>query len=223
MTVDSPLTLGAALVLGLGGSVHCFAMCGPLACAAQGGGGGRGMRAILYHLARLVAYSVVGAVLGAASQGAARVTSLPVERALPWVLAAALVASAMAPRLRLRLRRPMTPGRTRAVFAWAARQRENLAPGTQAALLGALTPLLPCGVLYGIAAGALASGSAVRGASLMGAFAVAVVPALALAQWGGARLARFAPSATFARALPLVAAAALILRAAQISAHHGCH
>ena len=47
-------------------------------------------------------------------------------------------------------------------------------------LMGFLTPLLPCGLLYGMAAHAAASSSPVTGALEMGAFAFGSAPALLL-------------------------------------------
>ncbi|MEK8050698.1 sulfite exporter TauE/SafE family protein [Ideonella sp. DXS22W] len=51
----------SALLMGLAGTPHCLAMCGA-ACAAASGGG-RGL--LPFHLGRLLAYSVAGAVAAA--------------------------------------------------------------------------------------------------------------------------------------------------------------
>ena len=45
----------AALAAGLATSVHCTAMCGPLACALR-------VRPAEYHLGRLGSYTIVGGI-----------------------------------------------------------------------------------------------------------------------------------------------------------------
>lgn len=221
MNPEPPLYLAASFALGLAGSVHCFAMCGPLACAARGAGvDGRWRRAWAYQGARVVAYATVGLILGATGGGAARVVSLPIERALPWVLVGLLLLSALDPIAHLR-RLPAVAGSAE-IVAWAARLRARLSPVGQAAILGAITPLLPCGLLYGIAVGALASGSALRGGLVMGSFAFAAIPALVAAQWGMERLGRLTPR-WGRRLVPLMAAAVLIVRALRAAAHASCH
>lgn len=214
--------IGAALVLGVVSSAHCFAMCGPLACAAQGGDPrGKWRRAWLYQSSRVLAYAALGAVLGAVGHGTARFASLPVERALPWVLAALLVITAIVPRGRLIAPTPL-PG-VGAVLARCRREAARLSLPARAVLFGALTPLLPCGLVYGMAVTALASGSASGGASLLAAFACGAIPALVAAQWGMARISSRLPAEWVSRGLPLVAAAVLVLRASRIFGAASCH
>lgn len=223
-----PAALGA-VVLGATTSLHCFAMCGPLACAAQTrvGPGSRVRRALAYHGARVAAYATVGGLLGAV--GGALLAALPaglpgtLARPWPWLLAAALLLSAIDPEAHwLRRLRPL-PGIAHVLRRCAA-LRASLAPTTEAALLGALTPLLPCGLLYAGFAAAIATGWATGGAILLGGFALGAVPALAAAQLHVALARR--SSAAFAlarRAVPLVAAALLVYRA--VATAHGscCH
>ncbi len=224
MVAEAPLTLLAALILGVGGSVHCFAMCGPLACAAQQGKGGSAWRrAVLYHGARVLAYATVGAIVGALGAVTGRLLGAPVERALPWLLALALVAAALDPGGRRLRRLPVPPALDRGLRA-IAQLRARLSPDAQALLLGAITPLLPCGLLYGVGLSAAATGGALSGAWLMGGFAFGAVPALFLAQLSVSWSMRQHPlvQALLLRAVPLSAALVLVLRAVQ-SSQHSCH
>jgi sulfite exporter TauE/SafE len=219
MPMDLPTTVTAALALGAAGSLHCFVMCGPLACAAQRGPR-RAATAMAYHGARIVAYAAVGALLGAAGD----VVRLPLQGALPWLLAAVLLAAVVDPGgKRLRRLRPL-PGITQ-ILQLAAGVRAKLSPMANAALLGALTPLLPCGLVYGIGAAAIATSSAAGGALLMGGFAWGAVPALLLAQGSMAWLGRLPriPAALVQRGLPLLAAGVLLYRATMATTHHACH
>lgn len=218
MSMDLPTSVTAAFALGVAGSLHCFVMCGPLACAAQRER--KRATAAAYHLARIVAYVAVGALLGAI--GAA--FRLPLQAALPWLLAAVLLAAVIDPGgKRLRRMKPL-PGITQIMQA-AAAVRARLSPIANAALLGALTPLLPCGLLYGIGAAAVATSSARGGALLMGGFAFGAVPALVVAQLSRAWLERLPrlPAAIVQRGIPLVAAAVLVYRATMTATHHACH
>ncbi len=83
--INSP---AAALVAGLVTSLHCAGMCGPLACTLMPVRGDRADAqtvTTVYHLSRLLAYSVLGAVAG--GLGAAPLTWISRNelRWLPWV------------------------------------------------------------------------------------------------------------------------------------------
>lgn len=202
----------AALVLGATGSGHCALMCGPLACAAgtTNSGGQRLRAATAWHLGRLSSYALAGALLGAVGHGLTQhSTAEAVRGALPWILAGGLVASA----LELGRRVPALPwlGRaTRAVGRLAAR----LTPAGRGLAFGAVTPLLPCGLLYGLFLAAAAAGSSRGGALLMGAFALGATPALIAVQSGSTVLQRWPRAARLLRrGVPLLAAAVIVWRA----------
>lgn len=214
--------LFAALV-GLTSSVHCFAMCGPLACAAcprSGSLSGQGRAMATWQLSRVLAYALVGAALGAAGGRAASALEVTTPKWLPWVLAATLVASALG----LTERVPRLPLFARMVRL-GGRKGATLAPLGRSALLGALTPLLPCGLLYGLYATALVSGGAVNGALLAGGFALGAIPALLLAQLqaGWSRVLPAGAAFVLRRGVPLVAAGMLVWRALATRAAPLCH
>jgi sulfite exporter TauE/SafE len=95
----------------------------------------------------------------------------------------------------------------------------------RALLLGATTPLLPCGLLWSACAGAAVAGSALAGAEVMAGFALGAVPLLLLAHANAPSLARRLPPATLAwiqRGAMLSAAALLVWRGMQAKSGGCC-
>jgi sulfite exporter TauE/SafE len=213
----------SAVVLGVSGSLHCFLMCGPLACAAGPVVIGRkraNSAPAAYHAARIAAYSLMGGLLGTFGSGFSQAFAVPLRSVLPWMLVAALCASA----LDLGKRMAPVPGFAN-LSRLAARVSASLSAPGRAALLGAITPLLPCGLLYGVFAAAFTTASFGGGALLLGSFALGGAPALALAQLPlglGARL-RGWPALALQKGLPLVAAAVIAYRALLAQAGQACH
>ncbi|QRO02838.1 sulfite exporter TauE/SafE family protein [Archangium violaceum] len=212
-----------ALMVGVTGSVHCLLMCGPLACAGLPGvKGPERWRAVLaYQSARVGAYALMGGLLGALGGGVTRALAVSTRPWLPWVMAAALVASALELGKRLR---PL-PGLSHLAGA-ITRAGAKFSLLSRSGAMGAVTPLLPCGLLYGVYAAALTSGSLGGGALLLGAFALGGLPALLGAQLQTGLWQRQPRVAAFVlkRAVPLVAAAVLIYRAVGDTARHmSCH
>ena len=171
---------GAALALV--SSVHCVAMCGPLAAASQArrapGAGAR------YLLGRAASYTLLGSLAG--SVGQALLTTRWArwaEALLAWALALALLHTALG---FLGLRRPsslLTIGRG------PRRSRIGsllLLVADDPLLLGAATALLPCAALYGAVLASAAFGEAALGALFMAGFAAGTTPAIV----GGAQLAQ---------------------------------
>jgi hypothetical protein len=203
---------GAATTAGLASSLHCFAMCGPLACfgcSAHPGAKASPATFPAYHLARIAAYSVFGAAAGLAGAGLFRMTHSPVRWA-PWAMAAVLVATALGVGERIAVL-PAVAKIVRRASAKAA----GLAPTWKAIATGAMTPLLPCGLLYGLFASAFASGSAASGGLLAGAFALGGVPALFAGQIQSTWMRRLPKGAdvVLKRVVPLCVAALLVYRA----------
>ena len=204
---------------GLSGSVHCAVMCGPLACAGLPLERGARLRAAgAWHLGRVSAYSTMGALLGGVGGAVALTFSASVQPVLPWVLAAGLIATAFD------LGRWLKPipgvgAIARALTRFGAR----LSPTLRSGAVGAATPFLPCGLLYGVFLAALAAGSPGHGALLMTCFALGGTAALAATQLP--QLASIRPHPWLRRGVLLVAAAVLIWRAAaaQSGAPPQCH
>jgi hypothetical protein len=184
--------ISAALAAGLIGSLHCAAMCGPLAVAGAARGGAAGWRDFAGYLAgRFGAYAALGAVMGAVGQHALCV--LPVNTA--QLVAVGIVAAAAGLRgLSLIVRGRRAPdlaaplGASRPV----ALRTTPLPPHVRVlraglrqvprrgVALGVVTGFLPCGMLVPAWLLAAATASAPGGAVVMLAFALASAPGLVL-------------------------------------------
>ncbi len=180
--MELSLVLGA-LLLGFGGSAHCAAMCGA-PCAALTRGGRAPFAG--FHLGRLAGYMAGGAVVAASisSLGVLR-EAAPVVQPLWVVLHLAvlafglwMVATGRQPDWRFG-RAPAVLGTGVAAGAgggWVAMQ----GPGRPAAF-GLAWIAWPCGLLYSALALAAMANGPLGGAAVMGAFALASMPALAAA------------------------------------------
>lgn len=205
--MDTSWGILGALVTGLSSSLHCAMMCGPLACAAVARSG-KVRSAFGWHLGRLLAYTWVGAALGALGRVVSQTLLRDAQSVLPWVMATGLILAALDVRKYL----PVIPGFQRIVARLGAS-----APSTSFLrdfALGAATPFLPCGVLFGIFLTAIATASAWGGAAILFVFAWGAVPVLVMAQLGSRWLQRHvALSPWLRRGVPLVAAAVVMARA----------
>ncbi len=208
ITTELPTTLAGAFVAGLLASVHCAAMCGPLACAAcrvRGGCASSQAPAVWYQAGRMLSYTVTGGLAGAFG------ATLLSFRGGPWViwLGAALVIAAVF---------LLSRGGERALPGRFGGQHGPL-------LIGLLTAGLPCGALYLMFAVCAISGSPVRGAALALSFALGTVPLLYFAQQQWGRLQRFAlhrPIGRFLHAsLMLVTVGLVLWRVHAGSGDHG--
>jgi sulfite exporter TauE/SafE len=203
----------AAFTTGLVGSGHCAVMCGPLACAGGASPGAvRRRSAIAWQAGRLCGYAFMGALLGAFGHLVLARLAGPGMRLVPWVMAGGLVFSA----LEVGRRMPPLPGIAR-IPRVMVRSGAKFSPAVRAALRGAATPFLPCGLLYGAFLTAAAAGSVVGGAVVLASFGAGAVPALSAVQALVPRVGRVTGSPRFAavarRAVPLLAAGVLVWRA----------
>jgi sulfite exporter TauE/SafE len=171
-------TTAAAFLAGLVTSLHCVGMCGPLACAWTVGGSGKAQASTLaYHGARISAYTAIGVAAGALGTLPLRWFHGGAGLVLPWMLVVIFAAVALGldrwmPKP-LFLSKPMARLRQRML---------SVPPLARATLLGAATPLLPCGPLYLMFGLAMANGSALRGGEFAFAFGLGTLPLLWLAQ-----------------------------------------
>jgi sulfite exporter TauE/SafE len=199
-SIATPL---AALIAGLATSLHCTAMCGPLACALR-------VRPWEYHLTRLVSYTLAGALCGALGQGIAAFLQGNAARFVPWLFALVLILLAFG--LEKRIPQPRFVAR----LAFRARIHRSL---------GWLSPLLPCGPLWLMFGVAALTGNWQMGALHLAAFALGTIPIpLILLAQAQRMQRRFSPAVVrwTQRTMALGAAALLIWRTA-LPLHECCH
>lgn len=167
------MELWTAFLLGLVGSLHCAGMCGPLALALPVAGhtplayvAGR----VIYNLGRLVTYCALGLVFGLLG---GTFSMVGLQR---WVSigAGVLLLAGLLVSRRLALAGPLVSlvGRLKGAMSGLLGTRTLGA----LAVLGALTGLLPCGLVYVACAGATATGGWFSGVEYMAAFGLGTVP-----------------------------------------------
>jgi sulfite exporter TauE/SafE len=162
-----------ALILGLVGSLHCAAMCGPLALALpRTGMGSCGFIAgrIAYNLGRIATYCALGVVFGLVGRS---LFLAGVQRWASIVLGLVLLVGLSASR-RLAFWHPATTlvGWLKLRISRLLRERSLLS----LAVLGLLNGLLPCGLVYVACAGATSTNGILTGAAYMCAFGMGTVP-----------------------------------------------
>ncbi len=189
----SGVDVTAALIAGLLGSLHCIAMCGPLATVGCRASRARGSAfdSLLFTLGKLGSYSVLGLIAGTVG-GMWAATQL-VEEMSAWlgVIGGTLMVSVI---ILSRIGVFGTGSVLARVGGWIS--RAAFRAGTAAPLMiGFAAALLPCGLLYAMVARSAASGTPVEGMVLMQAFGVGTMPAFlglgALLKYIPARFAKY--------------------------------
>lgn len=169
------MELWTAFLLGLVGSLHCAGMCGPLALALPITGNSSAefiAGRVVYNLGRLATYCALGLLFGLVGK---TLLMAGVQRWVSIALGVLLLAGLFTSR-RLALAAPVIAlvSRLKAAMGTLLRTRTLGA----LAVLGALTGLLPCGLVYVACAGATATGGLLGGVEYMAAFGVGTVPML---------------------------------------------
>lgn len=178
--------LGAVLVASLVGSLHCAGMCGAIVALAVGIGHDRpvprGRLHAAYHLGRLASYTTLGGVAGTLG-GALNLGGemLGMQTVAAWMAGLTIIALGVGTIAReagvrgLHVPAPACLERA-ARRSLGAAMRVPMVP--RAAVIGLVTPLLPCGWLYAFAIVAAGTGRPMDGALVMLAFWTGTVPVL---------------------------------------------
>lgn len=187
------MTLIAAALLGVLGSAHCVAMCGPLILAVgipreRQGLGARVLHVSHYHAGRISTYALLGALAGAVGS----VTMLGgLGRGVAVATGVALILAGIGPGFLRRWTPGNGPWMTAAARASAAARRWQVAhPSSGPFVAGLANGVLPCGMVYAALATALSTGSITGAAGVMAVFGLGTVPALAGLSLGAAQLSR---------------------------------
>jgi uncharacterized protein len=212
------LAIGAALLSGLLGSLHCAAMCGGIAASSALGArrGDAFATALRVNLARIASYTVGGAIAGGIGGG---IVALARVEALQLGMRMAVGAVLVVVALRLLDRRGrlgFLRGPGGQVWRWLAPLQRRLLPASTPARqlgLGLLWGWLPCGLSGTLLFAAWFSADALQGAALMAAFGGGTLLTMLPLAWSGSRvLAGFerGPSRQLAGSLVLVAGLATL-------------
>lgn len=190
------LVIGAALLSGLLGGVHCAAMCGAIATGLSFGQKAASpatqwLHALQPNVGRVLGYTFAGAIVGGFGHGLVAVAQTP-TLALVMRIAVGLMMIAVAVRLldpRGRFNPLARPGRA----LWQRLQplQRALLPADTAFKrigIGLLWGWLPCGLSATLLATAWLQASAFNGALTMLAFGLGTLPVMLPLTWSGARL-----------------------------------
>lgn len=204
------MTILAVFLLGLLGGLHCAGMCGGLVTAmtyrppmpratevirlhAVSPTTGPDTRPLFINAGRIMSYTMIGAVAGAAGSTAWVLENvLPVQRSL-FMLSSALML--LIGFWLLGLRGPLAIAERVGQRFWkhiqpfAARRFTARQPG-ELMLAGAVWGFVPCGMVYMVLLAALSAGNALDGAMLMAAFGLGTLPNLLLIGAGSQWLSR---------------------------------
>lgn len=164
-----------AFFMGLLGSLHCVAMCGPLVLALPEAGAKPWQRIgnrLLYQLGRILTYGAIGLFIGTLGvglfmQGWQQALSITTGLLLLAMAGFELLGGAGA-RTRGIQQRLLTP-LVRYMSYWMSRPGGNF-------MTGVLNGILPCGMVYMALATALNTGSGVQGARFMLLFGLGTLP-----------------------------------------------
>jgi len=188
---------GAAVVMGLFGSAHCFGMCAGISGLIAVNIEVASLRsqlplALAYNTGRIISYALLGAAVGALGSG--MVSAVP-DVAAPVRLASGVLIVFVGLQLAFNWR-VLAPLETAGSQLWrriapAARGLLPVRTSRQAVGLGLIWGWLPCGLVYSVLLVAAATASPLRGLAVMIAFGLGTMPAMIATGLGASRLARF--------------------------------
>lgn len=169
------------LLTGLAGSVgHCLGMCGPLVIMVglhlRAGNSSSFAHQLLYHGSRISLYTVLGGaagLFGSFAGSAGRLSTSGGALSIAFgagVMFFGLVYLGWLPAARLK----RLGAALKTAMSWALRRGDNLG----VALLGALSGLLPCCLVYGSLLAAASTAAPLAGALGMFLFGAGTIPAL---------------------------------------------
>jgi sulfite exporter TauE/SafE len=187
------------IMLGLLGTGHCLAMCGPLVFAFPASTG-RFSPHLFYHLGRAITYIVIGGLMGAMGAVLAEIASTtgadpavwiaPIQIGLGLVAALFLFVFGLSrlgiipePKWLSIASPDKIPGYRKIVKSAALQKRQ-----ADMLMLGLMLGLLPCGLSYAAFARALPAGGMLKGAILVAAFAIGTVPGLLILGTGASKI-----------------------------------
>lgn len=193
------LTLGAALLLGLAASGHCFVMCGGIsaalgmATAKRADGRPKPWLLVGYQAGRIASYTLAGLVFGGVLGGLVALLDIEnVRRSLRALSALALLLGALVAFGRVR-----DPG-----FGIGRRLWPRLAPLGRRLLpvstlprafaFGMVWGWMPCGFVYTVLLIATLQLDALHAGATMAAFGIGTAPAMLATAFGAQRFVRFA-------------------------------
>lgn len=180
--LEGPISLGAAFAASVLGSLHCAGMCGGFVPLYSANAQRPLILHTFYNIGRLTTYLSLGLIAGALGSTLDRFALFADLHRVAALLVGLIMVTWGATGL-LGIKIPTKGALARIATKCSSRigqrlLRNETRPGLRAYSIGLTTTLLPCGWLYAFVALAGASGSATRGALLMGAFWLGTLPTM---------------------------------------------
>jgi uncharacterized protein len=169
----------AGFVVGIGGSLHCAGMCGPLALVLPTGPAGRWrfiIGRLLYNVGRTLTYGGLGLIAGVAGRG---LVLAGAQQAVTVFLGVILLCSVLVPLLSRKFHLAIQLPATITTYITTRLSGLLRNPSGMAFLsVGMLNGLLPCGFVYVGLAAAVTLGDVVRSALFMVGFGFGTIPVM---------------------------------------------
>ena len=178
--------LWSGFILGLLGSFHCVGMCGPIAFVLpldRTSSSKRVLQVSLYHLGRIITYSLIGLLFGLLGRGLylfGLQQKISVITGILMILAVVFAATSIK---RFRFSAPIY----RAISGLKSKLGMALKKKSPDTFLtiGFLNGFLPCGLVYMAVFGAIAAGDLFQGSLYMILFGLGTVPLMTTAVYFG--------------------------------------
>ena len=179
--------LWTAFILGLGGSLHCIGMCGPIALLVPGSGStaDRLSRTLSYNFGRISMYALAGALFGWLGKG---LFVAGWQQGISIAFGGLLIIGVLFPAL-LKKWKPNARW-----FSVMNQLKGKLFPLIKkqstggSFIVGVLNALLPCGLIYTAIAGAILTGSPLLAAQYMALFGTGTAIAMMVLSLSGGLL-----------------------------------
>ena len=178
--------LYTAFILGLLGSFHCIGMCGPIAFALPIDRSSKSkviFQTFLYHLGRLLTYSLIGVLFGLIGRG---LFLSGFQQRLSIFMGIVMILSVVIPVKvfnRFKVTKPLYK-----IIAEVKQQLGkylNIKSNKSIFLIGFFNGFLPCGLVYMALIGAVASSNVLYGALYMVLFGIGTLPMMTLVVFAG--------------------------------------
>jgi sulfite exporter TauE/SafE len=167
------IILISAFVLGIGGSLHCIGMCGPLALSIPFSKESKQkwISITIYYTFKAIAYGVLGIIMGALGKG---IMLMNYQQILSIIAGVFIILMAFKPYIKTQAGNFFFQKQFSAIY-------QNMVTAPRwwyYAALGFLNGWLPCGMVYTALATAAVSGSGFNGFATMFVFGLGTTPAL---------------------------------------------
>ena len=172
----------SALILGLLGSFHCIGMCGPIAFILpldRTNSTKKVVQIILYHVGRLLAYSIIGFIFGLLGKG---LYIFGLQQQLSILIGIIMIIAVLIPYNtfnKYNFSKPLFRFISKIKSA-LGKELKKKSPDTFLTI-GFLNGFLPCGLVYMAVFAAIATGSMTEGVVYMFVFGLGTIPLMTVA------------------------------------------